>query len=161
MSNLSEDEDVNNSRNIPMKTKNAGAKPLNVRQERFADGVASGLSDVQAYIAAGYTKSEKNARTNAWRVRDHEGVNSRIVELKGESKSWARKTKGDKLALLEGIAWANDSKRSDVIAALKVHNEMTGDNEPTVTVVDLGAKTLDMVRERMRAQASPLARAAK
>lgn len=142
-----------------MKTKNAGAKPLNVRQERFADHVVSGMSATQAYITAGYKVSEKVAGSAGPRMMlENVAVRARIKELRAETQKQARKTKAQKLELLEKIAWDETSRRMDVIAALKVHNEMTGDNEPTVTVVDLGAKTLEMVRDRARTIASPLAR---
>lgn len=113
---------------------------------------------MQAYPEAGYSKDPRIALAHASRLVVNGGVAARIAELRGENKSLARKTKAQKLARLEWIAWSKGAKHSDVIAALKVHNEMTGDNEPTVTVVDMGPKTLDMVRERARQIASPLAR---
>ena len=49
----------------PEPAKSKWPKPLNIRQERFAEFVARGMPDSQAYIEAGYTKSRKNAEANA------------------------------------------------------------------------------------------------
>lgn len=49
------------------------------QHELFAQRVAQGSSDVEAYKYAGY--SEKSAQQNACRLRANEGIRSRIVEL--------------------------------------------------------------------------------
>lgn len=83
--------------------KPAVKRALNIRQQRFAEFVVSGMSDVQAYIAAGYTKSQACAETNAWRLRDHEGVEALIARLRAPQTKAAVLTKEEKLAFLAQI----------------------------------------------------------
>lgn len=68
----------------PEPAKSKGPKPLNIRQERFAEFVARGMPDSQAYIEAGYTKSRKNAEANAWRVKENDGVKVRVAEIRAK-----------------------------------------------------------------------------
>src|SRR3954451_18469787 len=49
------------------------------KHERFAQFVSKGLSAVDAYIAAGYSKS--NARSNASRLSANDSILARIKEL--------------------------------------------------------------------------------
>jgi NADH dehydrogenase/NADH:ubiquinone oxidoreductase subunit G len=123
---------------------------MNVRQERFAELVASGVPAMRAYAGAGYSNTGKNAEANATRMMGNEGVKERIAELRQENRQLARKTKEQKLARLEEIAWDEKAKHSDVIAALRTHNEMTGDNEPTVNIVKTGPNTLASLQERAK-----------
>jgi hypothetical protein len=51
----------------------------NSKYERFAQLVAKGVSDIEAYTSAGYSKA--SARSNASRLRENEGVSARIKEL--------------------------------------------------------------------------------
>jgi phage terminase small subunit len=55
----------------------------NTRHELFAQGVASGKTQVQAYIDAGY--ESLNAEANAFRLMDNDGIYNRIEELKERS----------------------------------------------------------------------------
>lgn len=48
--------------------------------ERFCQLVFEGQSDVRAYMEA-YGATRENAESNAWRVRDYEGVVARISQL--------------------------------------------------------------------------------
>src|SRR6516165_5582493 len=54
----------------------------NIRRERFAQNVVSGLSLTAAYVAAGYKKAGANA--NAARLMQDDSVSSRIAELRNE-----------------------------------------------------------------------------
>jgi hypothetical protein len=54
----------------------------NIRHERFAQNVVSGLSLAAAYVAAGYKKAGANA--NAARLMRDDSVSSRVAELRND-----------------------------------------------------------------------------
>ena len=147
------------------KTVPANPKPLNIRQERFARLVAGGMLALPAYKESGYSMVGGSAEANAARVMANDGVKARIAELKAEeaaeNRKFARMSKDRKLQILEDIAKTKGSRDMDRIAAIKTHNDMTGDNEPTVSIVEAGPMTLEAVRQRAQEMAAPLARAVK
>lgn len=55
---------------------------LNIRQERFAELVASGVPASRAYIAAGYNVTEKAAEAHGSRLARNGKVTARIEELR-------------------------------------------------------------------------------
>jgi len=57
----------------------------NIRHEKFCQGIVSGLSQTEAYTAAGY--SERGAKQSAARLRNNGDVRSRIYELRQEIES--------------------------------------------------------------------------
>lgn len=57
-------------------------KPLNIRQQRFAELVAGGMPAVQAYKAAGYAANGRNAEGNAHALMENHGVKAKIAELR-------------------------------------------------------------------------------
>lgn len=131
---------------------------MNVRQERFAELVATGMPFTRAYVLAGYSDKGKNAEANATRMMGNDGVKERILGLRKESREMARMTKTKKLQLLEALMTRSDTRDSVVIAAIKAHNEMTGDNEPTVSVIKTGIGTLELLEARAEAVVSALDR---
>jgi phage terminase small subunit len=58
------------------------SKPLNIRQARFADFVASGMAAGPAYIKAGFQVSRSVAKANASRMLTNATVLARIAELR-------------------------------------------------------------------------------
>lgn len=131
---------------------------MNIRQERFAELVASGIPASRAYPEAGYSGRGKNAQGNASALMENHGVIARLAELQKETRKVARLTKEQKLEILEKIMCSQQEKARDRIAAIKIHNVMTGDNAPSKMVVEAPPFNLDAVRERIRAIVSPMAR---
>jgi len=131
---------------------------MNIRQERFAELVASGMSATRAYAEAGYSGQGKNAEAHASRLVENGGVSARIAELRKESRELARMSKTAKLRLLEAIAVSETARNSDRISAIRVHNDMTGDNEPERMVVETGPTTLANIKERVASVISGLNR---
>lgn len=123
---------------------------MNIRQERFAELVASGIPASRAYPEAGYSGRGKNAAAHASRLVENGGVSDRIAELQKETRKVARLTKEQKLEILEKIMSSQQEKTIDRIAAIKIHNVMTGDNEPTVTVVETERRIFESARERAK-----------
>ncbi len=74
-------------------------KPLNPRQELFAQGVARGLSQRAAYLAAGYKNSQ-----HAWALVKMPHVNARIAQLMADA------------ALLNRLNIENISRRLQALA---------------------------------------------
>lgn len=70
-------------------------KPLNIRQERFAELVASGIPAARAYSMAGYSDNGRNAEANAVRVMANDGVKARIAEIKAETSKRTEFKKDD------------------------------------------------------------------
>jgi phage terminase small subunit len=70
-------------------------KPLNIRQERFAEFVASGIPAARAYSMAGYSDNGRNAEANAVRVMANDGVKARIAELRAEASKRTEFKKDD------------------------------------------------------------------
>ncbi len=132
---------------------------MNIRQTRFAELVASGIPASRAYPEAGYSGRGKNAAAHASRLVENGGVSNRIAELQKETRDAVRMTKARKLEILEEIMSSRTEKARDRIAAIKIHNVMTGDNAPTVAVVETGRSTLDDIRERAKHIVSALSRA--
>ena len=92
----------------PKQTKPKPAKPkdptrLNIQQQRFAELVVSGESDVQAYMKATKNPSVANAEKNAWRMRDHEGVKAYIAQLRKPETKAALRKKDDNLRFLAEV----------------------------------------------------------
>lgn len=145
-----------------MKDLPAKLKPLNIRQERVARLIADGMLPIAACLKSGYSSKGGSLEANAHRIMANDGVAARIAELKAESqienRRFARMSKDKKLQILEDIAKGKKSRSMDRIAAIKTHNEMTGDNEPTVSIVESGPKTLDMIRTRAAELTSAMAR---
>lgn len=80
-----------------MKKKNepANIKPLNIRQERFAELVAGGVCATQAYIKAGYEVSDKVAESAGPRLMGNVRVKARVAEIKAEASKRAEFKKDD------------------------------------------------------------------
>ena len=133
---------------------------LNARQQKFAELVAGGMIATDAYISSGYKTSQRAAITNAARLMTNDAIQAEIERIRAkstaESRKIATKTKAEKLARLEKIAWGKGAKPMNVIAAIKVHNEMTGDNAPLKTIQEDGPERIRSARERALQIASPL-----
>lgn len=86
-------------------TKGAKKTPrkLNVRQEKFAELVASGMPATRAYREAGYTDNGRTAESHASRLVENGGVKARIAELRKPQTAAATMTKEEKLAFLAAI----------------------------------------------------------
>lgn len=105
---------------------------ITAQQEQFAQGVAAGKSHAEAYRAA-YPKSLKWSpqvvANNAYMLTRHSDISERIEQIRtelAEKGLWARE---QSVRALVGIVSAQE-KASDVIAAVKVLNEMHGYNAP-------------------------------
>lgn len=106
---------------------------LSPQRERFAQGIADGLSQADAYRVA-YPKSEKWKPETLWSKASALMVDgkvmARVSELKealAEKQLWKRE---DSVKVLRDVLSDPDSRASDKTAAVKVLNEMHGYNAP-------------------------------
>lgn len=112
-------------------------RKLTPREEKFAQGVADGLSQAEAYRQA-YPRAAKWKDATVWNkasalMRKGE-VLARVEELRAELAKQALWSRMDSVATLKPIATGAE-KDSDRIAAVKVLNEMHGYNAPTKTEI--------------------------
>ena len=108
-------------------------RKLTPREEKFAQGVADGLSQAEAYrqayqSAAGW--KDKTVWSRASELMADSKVSGRVEELRAELAKQALWSRMDSVATLKPIATGAE-KDSDRIAAVKVLNEMHGYNAPT------------------------------
>lgn len=125
---------------------------LTKRQEGFAQDVADGMKPAHAY-RNNYTVSGCNANTvshQAAKMQRHPKVAARIKELKDVTAAVRALSRERKRALLEQFAEDAKAKKGDRISAIKVDNEMTGDNAPQQVQVFGLAELLTLVRSKPR-----------
>lgn len=105
---------------------------LTHQQEAFAQAVASGKSQSDAYRAA-YPKSLRWKPEVVWSkastMASSGKVSERITEIKAELAERGLWTREDSARALIAVVQSPD-KKSDVVAAVKVLNEMNGFEAP-------------------------------
>jgi hypothetical protein len=130
---------------------------LNPRHERFVSLVAAGLPAGRAYEQAGYASRGNAADVGASKLVRNPKV-ARALEIERatfrEQSSLGRE---EKLRILAEIASQAFQRPRDRIAAIKLHNEMTGETSPKGGDAS-STSFLEGIRERAREIASPLAR---
>ena len=157
-------------------------KPLNSRQEKFAQLVASDVPATPAYIEAGYKVSTKVAGTNGPRMLVFAGVAARIKELRARESEKSEYKRADMVRFLVAILQtpvgdidANSPLAQEIttdtigeatirkrvkmmgkIEAARLLVDIMGWKEPEQVVVETGPKTLDAVKERAERVASAL-----
>lgn len=106
---------------------------LTPQQEAFAQGVASGKSQAEAYRAA-YPKScawTTDAVCNrASAMMRHSGILARVGSIRAELAEKGLWSREESVKALRQVVLSPD-KQSDVVAAVKELNAMHGFNAPT------------------------------
>ena len=106
---------------------------LTSKQEAFAQAVASGMSQSDAYRATGDI-SEDTKPESIWEraslIASDIKVRSRIAQLKDEIAAKALWTREDSVRTLKEVLDNGDARPSDKTGAVKVLNEMHGYNAP-------------------------------
>jgi hypothetical protein len=106
---------------------------LTHQQEAFAQHVASGKSQAEAYRLA-YPKSLKWKPDGVWNkasaLMADVRVSARVRELKAELDAKALWKREDSVRILSAIAEDQEASRKDKTGAVKVLNEMHGYNAP-------------------------------
>lgn len=105
---------------------------LTPKQEKFAQEVASGKSQADAYRAAFNCANSKPQTVieNASRLMADSNVSARVDQLKEQLSEKALWTREDSVRILAEIAKDEEASRKDKTGAIKVLNEMHGFNAP-------------------------------
>lgn len=105
---------------------------LTSKQEAFAQAVASGLSQSEAYRTT-YDVGAETLNETVWeeasRIANDRKVSARIDLLKDEIAAKALWTREDSVRTLKSVIEGND-KGNEITGAVKVLNEMHGYNAP-------------------------------
>ncbi len=115
----------------------------NARHERFAQGLAKGLSGDEAYAAAGYKPNQNNAS----RLKGKESIRSRVAFLQGEAAERNAVTVDD---IVRQLDEARDLARERGNAAAMVSATM-GKAKVLGLIVDkhvVGMKHIDDMNEQ-------------
>ena len=123
-------------------------RELNARQERFCELVASGNSQTDAWIKAGYNVTREVARRNAAESLTKPDIIARVAALRAPQTAAAALTRDRKREILRDIA-VNTELTPDVrIRAMAEDSKMAGHYEPERHSVDTGPYNIASIRER-------------
>lgn len=106
---------------------------LTAKQEKFAQSIADGMNQSDAYRSAYAAQGMKasSINVNASKMMADAKVTQRVTFLKTELESKALWTREKSVLGLSGIAGDGNSKAVEIIAAIKELNSMHGFNAPT------------------------------
>lgn len=132
---------------------------LKPRQQRFVELYVSGVPAGRAYEQAGYASRGGAADAEASRMVRNPKVAAVIQREREQARKVTLLTRDSKLAILAEIAFSVTAQGRDRIAAIRLHNEMTGEAGAPVTPEASGeSQLMARVRERARNIVSPLVR---
>ena len=112
---------------------------LTAKQEAFAQAIADGMNQSDAYRSAynaGKMKPESVQQT-ASRLMDDLKVSSRVAELKQAIADKGLWTRERSVKALAAIADGSEAKANEIVAAIKELNSMHGFNAPTKQEISL------------------------
>lgn len=106
---------------------------LTAKQEAFAQAVAGGMNQSDAYRAVYEIKTMKPETVHqvASRAVKSRKVSARLAELKAATASKALWTRERSVQALAAIADGSKAKANEIVAAIKELNLMHGFNAPT------------------------------
>ena len=124
---------------------------LTAKQEAFAQAIASGLTQADAYRSA-YSAAKQNDTTlwaNASRMAANTLVVARVAELRTRLQDKALWTRERSVKVLADIADSTESKAGEVVNAVKELNSMHGFNAPTKHELDVTfPRTINVISGR-------------
>ena len=126
---------------------------LTPKQERFAQEVASGKSQAEAYRTAFNVKpttKPETSQANACRLMADSNVSTRVAELRAAVAERVTWTLADSLDVLSTIAKGldADAKPSDKVNAVKAINAMIGLDAPSK--LDVTGKLVTHITREVR-----------
>lgn len=131
---------------------------LNPRQQRFVELYTSGMPAGRAYEEAGYASRGGTADADASKMVRNPKVSRAIQKGREENRQLTSLSSQEKMAILARIAMDAKASARDRISAIKVHNEMTGDNSPRQVEVSHSQPRLASIRTRAAEVSAALAR---
>jgi hypothetical protein len=164
----------------PEPAKSKGPKPLNVREERFAENIAAAMKGGPAAKKAGYKGTPDSLNTMASRLLRKVEVAERIAQLRAKTST---KLEFSRENLANHLFAAATTPVSDIhpgsplseeytidsngktrikgmskVGSARLLCEMMGWKEPEQLVVETGPKTLEALEERAKNVVSALDR---
>jgi len=131
----------------PRQKKESPNGTLTTQELRFCHLVASGLTHAESYRRA-YADGAPIAWSNGTRVAHRPPIAACIAQLRAEMAATATATRAEKLRLLETQMRDPDLPPRDRQGAIKLHNEMTGDNAPIQHQVGLSDSLIQSIRSQ-------------
>ena len=122
---------------------------LTHKQEKFAQCVADGMTQADAYRAA-YSAGKMKADTvqqAASRLMADSKVAARVTGLRDDLAAKALWTREDSVKTLAAIARGGESKAGEIVSAIKELNLMHGFNAPID--INLGGKVISVIERRI------------
>lgn len=122
---------------------------LTPKQEKFAQCVADGMTQADAYRAA-YNAGKMKAETvqrNACALLKDSKVSTRVNALKSELANKALWTREDSVLTLAAIARNGEAKAAEIVSAIKELNLMHGFNAPID--INLGGKVVNVIERQI------------
>lgn len=122
---------------------------LTPKQEKFAQCVADGMTQADAYRAA-YSAGKMKADTvqqAASRLMADSKVAARVTGLRDDLAAKALWTREDSVLTLAAIARGGESKAGEIVSAIKELNLMHGFNAPID--INLGGKVISVIERRI------------
>jgi hypothetical protein len=106
---------------------------LTAKQEAFAQAIAGGLNQSDAYRSAYSISKATPASVNqlASKLAADVKVSSRVKELQAELANKSLWTREQSVAVLSAVVGDMEARHGDKISAVKVLNDMQGFNAPT------------------------------
>lgn len=123
------------------------------RQQVFCENLVEGMSQSAAYrLAYPSCKSDSAARANASRLLTNDSIQQKIGTLQKlthteKALSWQQKRE-----VLARIAMASQSTPMEVLAAIKLDNQMAGHDKPQKLEIDSGLSIVERIRSRAKQQ---------
>jgi hypothetical protein len=117
------------------------------KQEKFAQSIADGMSQADAYRTA-FNCAKSKPQTvveNASRLMANSNISARVAFLREKLSEKALWTREDSVRTLKSVLADGDAKPNDKTAAVKVLNDMHGFNAPTKLEVD-GSIIVEIVK---------------
>jgi len=122
-------------------------RALTPQQVRFCHLVAAGVTNAEAYRRAYHREDSPLEWTNAARLLRYPEISEYIAKLREETKQQATADRAEKLRHLEAQFRDPDLAPKDRREAIKLHNEMTGDNAAVQVEVGLNDNLIELIRQ--------------
>ena len=119
---------------MELTSQNTKSPLKNAKHEKFAQLVANGKSETDAYSSIYNTKSRNVARVNASKLLTNASVRARVRELQEENAKINAMSRAEKRNILAMLARDTKLTPKDRISAIQEDNKMTGDSEEKVNV---------------------------
>ena len=124
---------------------------LTAKQEKFAQSIADGMNQSDAYRSAYNTglMKDNSINVNASKMASDTKVALRVAALKSALESKGLWTREKSVLALSSIADDGESKAGEIVAAVKELNSMHGFNAPTkIDVAVTFPRTINVIAGR-------------